>query len=69
MNRTVGYTNDGKVFMKIGHVSDGGEPLETTILWDPREAEEMGQFLITAAEEALKGLKENDSTTTDRGRT
>jgi len=52
MSGSVGYTDDGKVYMQIKHMSGQGEPLETTILWEPKQAAEMGGFLIDAAEAA-----------------
>ena len=73
MSSRVGYTDDGKVFMHIPHQGNQGEPLETTIMWEPEMAKEMGGFLIDAAEAAAakKAEKEpdNDSATTNRGRT
>jgi len=50
MSDSVGYTNDGMVYMRIENVTSSGEPLQTTILWKPKYAKEMGGFLIDAAD-------------------
>jgi hypothetical protein len=70
---SVGHTNDGKVFLKQGYLSDLGEPLETTIVWNALQAAEIGKCLIGAAEAAsaqkTKEGSNNDSATTNRGST
>ncbi len=72
MNPSIGYTNDGMVFMHIPHKSKKGEPLQTTLQWQPEMAKTMGEFLIDAAEAATavknRGKDNgNDSTPTNRG--
>ncbi len=71
MSSSVGYTKDGRVFMHIPYRSNQGEPLETTIHWQPEAAKVMGEFLIDAAE-AANAVKNrgkangNDSTPANR---
>jgi hypothetical protein len=77
MSDMVGYTKDGLVFMRLSHTASNpvqaGEPIETTILWKPDVAKQMGNFLLDAADAALaqndKEGSKNDSSTTNRGRT
>ena len=70
MSDSVGYTDDGMVFMRLQHFTAQGEPLETTIMWKPGVAKEMGTFLIDAAEAALaqndKEGSNNDSSTDNK---
>ena len=77
MSDSVGYTKDGLVFMQLSHRASNpvqeGEPIETTILWKPDVAREMAKFLLDAADAAAaqndKEGSNNDSSTTNRGRT
>lgn len=48
---SVGYTNDGLVFMHVPVMGPNGEPGKFTLVWEPKQALQIAEWLTTSAKQ------------------
>jgi hypothetical protein len=57
MSATVGFTDDGKVFMtSLANVPEHSQPAQVTFMWEPKEAMNIADMLMYAARQVDKPL-------------
>jgi len=49
---TIGFTNDGLVFLTDTSTSPNGQPAQITLTWEPRTAMQVAELLQKAAKQA-----------------
>ena len=56
---TVGFSEDGLVFMTCDYKNEDGKPMQAIFTWDPKRATQIATSIVKAAESAKKmaGLK------------
>jgi hypothetical protein len=55
---TIGYTNNGTVFVVSDNTDEDGKPMQTITEFTPKRAEEIAKSLKHAAKDARKASKE-----------